>query len=192
MQPHDRSKRFLDAGPFTYVVSADIMRCMIDAPNLSQTGFTARSDSIEHYLADLPGWWVYAFVSKYGRLFGNCRPLPKGCERGEPRRCFWNAYLLSSRHPELFYIEGFARKAIGKQDFITHHAWTADQNGRVYDPTWKGTEYFGVPFKPAYVRKAMQLIMPECFSLIDNTVDNYPLKRSKASRTWLQPMSFVL
>jgi len=158
-----------------------------------KTEFTVRNDSIKNYLADMAKqkvWWIFDFVAKHGRLFGNCRPLPKGCVQGQPKACFWNAYVLSSLRTELFYVEGFARREIGDADFITHHAWTVNEKGHVYDPTWKGTEYFGVPFKPEYVQKTMKRMMPECLSLLDNSVDKYPLKRSKSPRPWLQPMTF--
>jgi len=154
--------------------------------------FTIRNDSIAHYLADISkhqAWWLYSFVAKHGRLFGPPCPLPKGARRGSPKRCFWNAYLLSTTHPELLYVEGFARVDVGQQDFITHHAWTVDSEGKVYDPTWTGTEYFGIPFRPAYVRKMMKKHLPLCCSLLDNSADNYPLKRSKGTRAWLQPMT---
>ena len=153
--------------------------------------FSVRNDSIEHYLADMSKqklWWVYDFVAKHGWLFGDYRPPPKGSAPSVPKGCFFNAYLLSSLRPKLIYVEGFARRAIGDADFITHHAWTVDQRGHVYDPTWKGIEYFGIPFRPEYAQRTMKRIMPTCLSLLDNSVEKFPLKRSKSSRTWLQPI----
>jgi hypothetical protein len=158
-----------------------------------ELNFTVRNDSIEHYLADMSKqklWWAYNFVAKHGRRFGKCRPLPDGCVQGQPKACFWNAYLLSSLRTELIYVEGFARRAIGTADFITHHAWTVDEKGHVYDPTWKGIEYFGVPFKPEYSQRTMKRMIPKCFSLLDNSVEKFPLRRSKSLKMWLQPMTF--
>ena len=152
-----------------------------------EASFTTRNDSVEHYLQDRAehsDWWVYGFVAKHGRLCRPRRSLPKGCKRGQPQMCFWNAYVLTCLRPELIYVEGFARFSIGKkQSHIVHHAWAADLDGNVFDPTLKGTEYFGIAFNPEYVKKTMHRILPTGFSILDNDLDL--LRKSKSSRSWL-------
>ena len=103
--------------------------------------------------------------------------------------CFWNAYVLTFTRPRLIYVEGFARIPVGrKADRIVHHAWASDEKGCVYDPTQDGTEYFGIPFRFGYVKRTMKRILPRCFSLLDNSVEGYPLLESKSTRAWLLPM----
>lgn len=156
----------------------------------TKSSFTARNDTIEHYLVDMARHcgeecWVYGFVAKHGRLFGPTRPLPKGCRRGLPQRCFWNAYQLTCQRPELAYVEGFARFLVGRSsDYIAHHAWTVDASGLVCDPTRMGTEYFGVAFNSAYVKKAMLRILPST-SLLDNEEIANALRKARSSEAWL-------
>ena len=150
-----------------------------------KSSLTARADTIQHFVQDMaPHWWVYGFVAKHGRLFGPRRPLRKKSAANQPQMCFWNAYVLTSLRPELIYVEGFARFAIGgNQSHIVHHAWAVDSGGRVLDPTLKGTEYFGIPFKAEYVKRTMHRILPTGFSILDNELDS--LRKSKNSKAWL-------
>lgn len=57
----------------------------------------------------------------------------------------------------LVYVEGFA--AWESFDPPVHHAWVADADGRVIDPTWgyrSGGVYFGVPIVPRYIQKLLR------------------------------------
>lgn len=76
----------------------------------------------------------------------------------------------------------------GEAKHIVHHAWAVDGDGGVYDPTLKGTEFFGIPFKPEYVKKTMRRILPDGFSILDNDLDL--LRTSKSSRAWLKLSQF--
>ena len=154
-------------------------------PQTSKSSFTARADTIEHFIQDMaPHWWVYGFVAKHGLLFGTRQSLRKKVAANQPQMCFWNAYVLTSLRSELIYVEGFARFPIGgKKSHIVHHAWAVDGDGGVYDPTLKGTEYFGIPFKPEYVKRTMHQILPNGFSILDNDLDS--LRKSMSSKSWL-------
>ena len=118
-------------------------------------------------------------------------PLPKGSKAGQPQDCFKNALLLVLKNPGFIYVEGFARHLIGRNcDCIEHHAWAVDAAGRVYDPTWKhGVEYFGIPFRQDYVEKTMRSIFIKGGrSLLDNSIQDYPLLRARSTRGWLLKM----
>lgn len=105
-----------------------------------------------HYAGDLD------MALREGREF---RSVPwstwrgTGYRRMTERECFRNAHLTALGHPELTYCEGFATTGL----IPVHHAWCADPEGRVVDPTWREAghdpvetwEYLGVPFDLDFV-----------------------------------------
>lgn len=83
----------------------------------SRKEMSARNDTIKNYLTDISRdseWWVYGFVLAHGKRFGKIVPLPEGVEQGARQKCFLNAFLLTTKYPELVYVEGFFRKILGK------------------------------------------------------------------------------
>ena len=87
--------------------------------------------------------------------------------RGEQGQCYMNATHLAIERPDLTYVEGkVACHGIG-----IDHAWCVDWDGFVVDPTIRDghdghiSGYFGVPFKTAYLRKA--LIWNGYYGLLD-------------------------
>jgi hypothetical protein len=88
------------------------------------------------------------FTPKAGAL---CR------ENALPQACFRNSALYAISHG-LRYIEGYALNIIP-----VHHAWCADQAGKVYETTWDriGSAYFGVQFRPAVVINGSALFNPK-------------------------------
>ena len=74
--------------------------------------------------------------------------MPGGIRRRKAGHCFANAFALVARHSYLRYVEGFA---LGPLAMAIHHAWCADGDDRVIDPTWDlmGLAYFGIVVEPA-------------------------------------------
>lgn len=79
--------------------------------------------------------------------------------RQEQHNCYGNASHLAFDNPELTYVEGKVHSIIP-----IDHAWCVDQDGVVIDPTLtaldhegkpRACEYFGVPFRTEYVRRAI-------------------------------------
>jgi hypothetical protein len=69
--------------------------------------------------------------------------LPTGTRALPERRCFLNAARTELQHPGLAYIEGLA---FGERSLLpTLHAWCADRDGQVIDPTWSELEGSPVP-----------------------------------------------
>jgi hypothetical protein len=97
------------------------------------------------------------FMLQYGREYKMSARTFLG-PRDEPKACFKNAThhaLLDSR---LTYVEGY----IDMYGVPIEHAWLADADGFVIDPTIVNgqdriSEYFGVPFITDYVEKAVRL-----------------------------------
>ena len=72
--------------------------------------------------------------------------------KGKTKECFTNTFnFVESIGEENFkYVEGYAYSIA----IPMLHAWAVDENGWVFDPTWKdGKAYFGVEFPLDYVRK---------------------------------------
>jgi hypothetical protein len=80
--------------------------------------------------------------------------------RGEPKQCYMNATHLALELPHLTYVEG----NISMMGIPIEHAWCVDEEGAVVDPTIapglkdgsfdRVSDYFGIPFRTDYVRKA--------------------------------------
>ena len=91
-------------------------------------------------------------VLRYGRSF-KPQALPKGYKMQESKQCFMNAFKLAQTHPDLTYVEGFATP-----DFAPipmQHAWCVDDDGNVFDNTWKtpGSAYVGIPMTDDFVNE---------------------------------------
>jgi len=96
--------------------------------------------------------------------------LPVHVARGEPRQCFYNAFVAMMDNDGLTYCEGFA---CGDSEFAHLHAWCIDEDGVVVDPTWEsGVEYVGVPFSSSFVLKS---VLKSGCSLIDDWKKKWPL-----------------
>lgn len=93
---------------------------------------------------------LYRIVLEHGRSY-KAQPLPEGIERAKPRECFANALSLALG-TGWDYVEGYGmRPSIG---WPIHHAWCADEDGRVIDPTWDNPEeasYYGIAFDVDHV-----------------------------------------
>lgn len=115
-----------------------------------------------------------SLVLQHGRPYG-VAPAPKGLRRrGARRRCFHNAMMLALASEDhtlhrfrgfdaklyaggLVYVEGFA--AYESLEPPVHHAWAADAEGRVIDPTWGYQSfgvYFGIPIIPKHIRAVLR------------------------------------
>jgi hypothetical protein len=132
------------------------------------------------------------FVKRYGRLF-IAQSLPQGYERGKPKSCFLNAYLMALCNG-LTYVEGYAYSP--KIKVGLHHAWCVNDKGMVYDNTWKpaGTIYFGVPFQTDYMANTIRVRQEQSkcgsvnFSLLDEWEHRFPLINDLADKPdqWLK------
>ena len=96
------------------------------------------------------------FLLAHGRDYA-IGPHSYALPRGEQGQCFMNATHLALDLPHLTYVEGkVACHGIG-----IDHAWCVDEEGIVVDPTIRDghdghiSDYFGVPFKTPYLRKAI-------------------------------------
>ena len=69
------------------------------------------------------------------------------------KECFKNAAHLALEHKDLTYVEGYADSDL----FPLEHAWVVDAAGVVIDNTWRspGTVYYGIPFRRAFLVKAL-------------------------------------
>jgi hypothetical protein len=77
----------------------------------------------------------------------------------------------------LIYVEGFATCVIP-----VLHAWVVDQDGVIYDPTWKvgkhkGHDYYGVPFSLMQCFKIMS--KSKHYGLLDAWTAGWPLFKEK-------------
>lgn len=124
------------------------------------------------------------FVSKRGQLFSPpAGDLPADVPKGIIKECYKNCIdatiLCCSDSPDYFYCEGYATGLIPML-----HAWLVTTDGEVVDPTWPepGTEYFGVAFKPDFVRK--QTLSQGHYGLIDAWTSEWPLLKGIESEEW--------
>ena len=87
--------------------------------------------------------------------------------RGEIKQCFMNASHLAFKRPDLTYVEG----KVYCHGIGLDHAWCVDWDGVVHDPTIRDghdghiSNYFGVPFKKDYLRKA--IVWNRYYGLLD-------------------------
>ncbi|MFB7618308.1 hypothetical protein [Kitasatospora sp. NPDC056181] len=103
-------------------------------------------------------------VLAQGRLFAP-KPWPAtgAPRRGSPAHCFANAMRVAHRTGGA-YVEGFVLAA-GR---LRRHAWCAQADGAVLDPTWPRGEtpqaYLGVPMAPWFVNTFQQRTLTKtCF-----------------------------
>lgn len=91
-------------------------------------------------------------VADQGRIYPFSESSYK-CDKGEQGLCYMNAGRIAMHDPSKTYVEGF----ISVHGVPIQHAWLADENGHVIDPTLKDGKgvkaYIGVPFKQDYVTK---------------------------------------
>lgn len=85
------------------------------------------------------------FVLLHGKAY---KPAPFKGKKKPDKMCFKNAlhYALANN---LKYVEGYAKP--GYIEMAMDHAWCADEEGNVIDPTWRNgeeAEYYGVEFDP--------------------------------------------
>jgi hypothetical protein len=102
--------------------------------------------------------------------------------------------LAGASRGKLVYVEGFACGVIP-----VPHAWCADQNGNVVDPTWcgagslyakLGTEYHGVAFDIEFVRECKT--KSGIFGVLENWKLDFSLFKSKPDLSCLVPSTFFL
>jgi hypothetical protein len=96
------------------------------------------------------------YVAAYGQEF-KAQPLPSDIERGKAKECYRNASMLVMTHPELTYVEGFAKSA-ATGDMTFMHAWAIDKDGNVIDNTWDHPEkaqYFGVAYDRSHYLQSL-------------------------------------
>jgi hypothetical protein len=112
------------------------------------------------------------FVLEYGQEY-TARPLPPGVRILQPKSCFLNAAIVAmQRH--WIYVEGYA--TLPTLPIPIHHAWVAQPGSReaIDVTTTNLTDYFGVPFTEAYLRKRYRR-SKYSMSLIDDWEKRWPL-----------------
>jgi hypothetical protein len=90
-------------------------------------------------------------VLREGVVFADpAGPSPRKFGRTGKRDCFENALHAAMESGDLTYVEGWAMGSV----IAVHHAWVADEDGNVHDPTWgwlgEPGGYVGVPFEMWY------------------------------------------
>ncbi|MFD8705879.1 hypothetical protein ACFV1W_25290 [Kitasatospora sp. NPDC059648] len=89
---------------------------------------------------------VLGLLADVGRLF-TPRPWPGGGPPpGKPGACYVDSVLWASESPDgLAYVEGVTWTGL----YPLEHAWCADRDGTVLDPTWErpGLAYLGLPVR---------------------------------------------
>lgn len=123
------------------------------------------------------------FILGHGREW-EPQELPRRFMRGTPKACFANCQEILrtgyARQAGLTYVEGYACTAAIRTPVPVLHAWLADGEGRVIDPTWEDplhSTYFGVPFSLSYVLSTVKRLSKPV-SLIDNFDDRWELLRN--------------
>lgn len=107
--------------------------------------------------------WPDNKMVKFKLEFGRDYAIGPGTfagRRGQPKQCYANATHLALDNEALVYVEG----NISMMGIPIEHAWCVDADGVVIDPTLAPAlkdgsfdqigDYFGVPFRTDYVRKA--------------------------------------
>jgi hypothetical protein len=118
--------------------------------------------AIRNYLEQCVALWPDQSVMRF--LLEEGRDYPTGPEtyagpRAKAQACFTNATELALTKRGLTYVEG----KIACHGVPIDHAWCIDTNGVVVDPTITDNhdghvgEYFGVPFRLAYVMTAARI-----------------------------------
>ncbi len=143
------------------------LRRMVEFQRAAQGGVARR-----------PYWGLEDFVLTHGRRWP--APPRPALVRGRVRECFKNAADRVIRtglgDGTLTYVEGFAARAAVPLPVL--HAWVADRAGRALELTWRlepgeDTAYFGVPFRPAYLSKA--LLRSRRYGVLDRWETGWPL-----------------
>lgn len=94
------------------------------------------------------------FVFDHGTAFHATVELPRRQLSVRDRLCYWNAWRLKSKNPQLRYAEGFLYAEHMLLPVL--HGWCVDTDGRVADPSvTQHTErvYHGVVFHDAFARQ---------------------------------------
>ena len=120
------------------------------------------------------------FLEREGRDYEASPQMPPGEKRCRKSQCYMNAYRLAEAHPELDYVEGVA---ISGNLIPMDHAWCADREGRVVDPTWPdGHHYVGVPLRMGFVRRTV--FAKKTYGVVDNWQQHWPLLRGLPKSEW--------
>ena len=116
-------------------------------------------DHLEALHRMMPKHLLTKFMLDYGREY-TIGPDSFAGPRGVAKACFMNATNLAIGNPDLTYVEG----KVSIYGVPIEHAWCATADGIVVDPTMEAamadgtyariSDYFGVPFRTDYVRKA--------------------------------------
>lgn len=117
---------------------------------------------------------VYEFVLRNGI---DMSPVVLAKRLGPMKLCYATATRTVANHhgDNLVYCEGFA---IPNGLFPMEHAWIYDTDERrVIETTWTkpGTEYFGIAFKKAFLRKSV--LNRKYFGLIGDWQNQWPILR---------------
>lgn len=91
---------------------------------------------------------IRSLMLEYGRPF-YMGERTFAVQRGTPKQCYMNAYKLADWNSRLTYVEGWCHMGL----IPIEHAWCIDRQGQVHDSTLpEASGYFGIPFRPDYVR----------------------------------------
>lgn len=128
------------------------------------------------------------FVLREGRFY-TPQTYPTQYREGDRGQCYRDSMQLSIESG-LVYVEGFALSYVAKVAML--HGWCGDDLGRVVDCTWPNTgiAYYGVPFRPAYVRAKSESFRDNpsgltTGSLLDDPTDGWAvLKGHTAVADW--------
>lgn len=125
----------------------------------------------------------------YGRMFEQFSERPSWLQSGQAKACFRTCAAYALTRDDVFYTEGYAMDPIFP--FPIQHAWLADLEGNVFDPTWEDTSdhaYFGISFRKDFVKEMLGRNANECGLLVDPVL----MRRNFGSRELIEgAMAFV-
>lgn len=104
----------------------------------------------------------------YGKMFEPASTQPSWLTGGRPKACFLNSASYALVRSDVYYTEGYAIDPMFPLPI--QHAWLADGQGNVFDPTWEHAgdhAYFGISFRKEFVKEMLAVNGNQCGILVD-------------------------
>lgn len=103
-----------------------------------------------------PDWKYSSFEELILDCGSQMTKISPHSEKGKPKSCYWNCYLLASKHSDLTYCEGYALSE--DLEFAISHAWLINSDKEVIDPTWEkeASAYYGVAFRYEWIKALLE------------------------------------
>lgn len=119
----------------------------------------------------------------YGKMYEPSSAHPRWLIAGESKACFLNCTSYALTRSDVYYTEGYAIDPMFPLPI--QHAWLADGQGNVFDPTWEHAgdhAYFGISFRKDFVKDIVALNGNQCGILVDPVL----MRRNFGSRELIE------